>query len=211
MNLVLFLCTGNYYRSRFTEHLFDHWASQISLNWRALSRGIATDLGIGNVGPISIHAVQGLESLGIELEKEIPFPLQLQEEDLARADLIIALNVIEHRPLLKRRFPGWANQVEYWEIPDLDVLSAEEALPRMAQAVQTLIQRLINVQISVPLMPKILGEHCPIRAKCFQVCLQHHKSTTTIGERLCSTMLSEHSAALFNENSQKEETCHESK
>ena len=144
--LVLFLCTGNYYRSRFAESLFNHRASQISLNWRAFSRGIATELGIRNVGPISIYAVQGLRAFGIELEDAIQFPQQLQEEDLARADLIVALNHIEHHPLLEKRFPNWGDRVRYWNIPDLDLLPAEEAWPRMAHTVQTLIQQLVDAQ-----------------------------------------------------------------
>ncbi|MBN2191381.1 MAG: hypothetical protein JW751_01075 [Polyangiaceae bacterium] len=38
---VLFLCTGNYYRSRFAEAVFSHGASQRAVGWRALSRGLA--------------------------------------------------------------------------------------------------------------------------------------------------------------------------
>ena len=36
---VLFLCTGNYYRSRFAEALFDSVAVRMGLPWRASSRG----------------------------------------------------------------------------------------------------------------------------------------------------------------------------
>jgi protein-tyrosine-phosphatase len=42
---VLFLCTGNYYRSRFAEGLFNHLASQLRLGWRADSCGLALDRG----------------------------------------------------------------------------------------------------------------------------------------------------------------------
>ena len=41
MKTVLFLCTGNYYRSRFAEILFNWHATQQELNWRADSRGLA--------------------------------------------------------------------------------------------------------------------------------------------------------------------------
>ena len=40
---VLFLCTGNYYRSRFAEALFNSLAKRAELNWTADSRGLATD------------------------------------------------------------------------------------------------------------------------------------------------------------------------
>jgi hypothetical protein len=38
---VLFLCTGNYYRSRFAEALFNSVAGKMGLPWRASSRGLA--------------------------------------------------------------------------------------------------------------------------------------------------------------------------
>jgi hypothetical protein len=37
---VLFVCTGNHYRSRFAEALFNQKARQAQLDWRALSRGL---------------------------------------------------------------------------------------------------------------------------------------------------------------------------
>ncbi len=143
--LVLFLCTGNYYRSRFAEHLFNHRASQVSLNWCATSRGIATELGGGNIGPISTYVVSGLRALGIELKERDRFPLQLQEQDLAHADLIIAMRRVEPHPFLEARFPDWADRVEYWDIPDLDLLPPGEACARMERAVEALIQRLLEI------------------------------------------------------------------
>jgi hypothetical protein len=43
MNRILFLCTGNYYRSRFAEILFNWHARQRGLRWTADSRGLALD------------------------------------------------------------------------------------------------------------------------------------------------------------------------
>ena len=40
---VLFLCTGNYYRSRFAEELFNHLAIQRGLAWRADSAGLEVE------------------------------------------------------------------------------------------------------------------------------------------------------------------------
>ena len=42
---VLFLCTGNYYRSRFAEELFNDSARRAGLDWTATSRGLALELG----------------------------------------------------------------------------------------------------------------------------------------------------------------------
>ena len=68
--IVLFLCTGNYYRSRFAEILFNIYARDRGVPWNAVSRGIAVDLGIDNVGPVSWAVVLGLEERGYQLPGE---------------------------------------------------------------------------------------------------------------------------------------------
>jgi hypothetical protein len=49
---VLFLCTGNYYRSRFSEYLFNALAQKCGLNWQATSRGLKAWMA-ANEGPLS--------------------------------------------------------------------------------------------------------------------------------------------------------------
>ncbi|MSR59513.1 MAG: low molecular weight phosphatase family protein, partial [Planctomycetaceae bacterium] len=53
MPTVLFLCTGNYYRSRFAEVYFNWLAAQRGSVWRADSFGLALDP--NNPGPLSGH------------------------------------------------------------------------------------------------------------------------------------------------------------
>ena len=49
MSTVLFLCSANYYRSRFAEHFFN-WLAEINgMPWRADSRGLMVG-GWGNIG-----------------------------------------------------------------------------------------------------------------------------------------------------------------
>jgi protein-tyrosine phosphatase len=141
---ILFLCTGNYYRSRLAEQLFNARASQLGLSWVAGSRGIATELGTGNPGAISIHAVNGLRALGIRADTDMRFPAQLQEQDLKQADLIIALDEAEHRPLLEEQFPAAADRVEYWQVPDLDRASPDEAIAIIEQEIDLLLQDLLK-------------------------------------------------------------------
>src|ERR671937_1888184 len=64
-NTVLFLCTGNYYRSRFAEVLFNSVAGRMGLPWRASSRGLALERGVNNVGPMEVSAVKALEARGL--------------------------------------------------------------------------------------------------------------------------------------------------
>jgi protein-tyrosine-phosphatase len=99
MNRILFLCTGNYYRSRFAEHLFNDRARSAGLAWEASSRALAIERGRDNVGPMSIHAVEALAERGVRVSTE-RLPLPCTVEDLLSADLTIAVQEAEHRPLL---------------------------------------------------------------------------------------------------------------
>ena len=65
MYKLLFLCTGNYYRSRFAELLFNAMAATHALPWQAFSRGLALDKGVNNIGPMSPLAIDALRALGI--------------------------------------------------------------------------------------------------------------------------------------------------
>jgi protein-tyrosine phosphatase len=136
---VLFLCTGNYYRSRFAELLFNAVAARRGIPWQSESRGLR--LNPANVGPLSRHAVRALERLGISLSDDRRFPLQVTEADLQAAHLVVAVKETEHRPLLQQHFPTWADRVEYWHIHDLDCAGPDEALTELEAKVFELTRR----------------------------------------------------------------------
>jgi protein-tyrosine phosphatase len=139
---VLFLCTGNYFRSRFAEILFNHRAAALGLSHLADSRGLAVDLVDWNVGPISAYALQGLELRGIPPGDPLRYPIQLRESDLLAARRVIAVKEAEHRPLLDRRFPGWCGRVEFWHVDDIDCARPEDALALLEREVEQLLRRL---------------------------------------------------------------------
>src|SRR5947208_5860159 len=94
---VLFLCTGNYYRSRFAEVLFNSVAGKIGLPWRASSRGLALERGVNNIGPMAVAAVKALEARGLRgIADLVRLPAQATVDDLERADWIVALKEVEH-------------------------------------------------------------------------------------------------------------------
>jgi protein-tyrosine phosphatase len=138
----LLLCTGNYYRSRFAEHLFNALAEKQGLDWRADSRGLALERGVNNVGAISSHAIQGLAARGLTVPADERFPRQATAADFATADKIIALDESEHRSLITERFPHWADAVEYWLVHDAGKKTPESALEQIEQCVQQLVDRL---------------------------------------------------------------------
>lgn len=142
MQTILFLCTGNYYRSRFSEYYFNHLAMQKAFNWRADSRGLALERGHNNVGPISKYARQGLLSCNIQLPDNLRFPLSLTGEDLNKAHQVIAVDEIEHRPLMQARFPDWENKIDYWCVHDIDQVIPDNALKQLENHIHDLISRL---------------------------------------------------------------------
>lgn len=142
MKNVLFLCSGNYYRSRFAEHFFNARAEATGLPWRATSRGFF--LHEGNVGPISVHARRGLEARGVMLGPEIRFPLVVTEQDFESAHHIVAVKEAEHRPKMEAQFPHWTSHVEFWKIDDIDCAEPEVALSHLEEAVHDLMRRLRN-------------------------------------------------------------------
>ncbi len=66
---VLFLCTGNYYGSRFAEVLFNSVAGKMGLAWRASSRGLARERGVHNVGPMAVSASAAVTTTSFDQRK----------------------------------------------------------------------------------------------------------------------------------------------
>jgi protein-tyrosine phosphatase len=137
---ILFLCTGNYYRSRFAEIYFNWQAKQRGLPWTAESRGLALD-GC-NYGPISRYTIARLKEQGITHDAEQRFPVQVSETDLAAADHIVAVKEAEHRPLVAARFPAWCDRIEYWHVHDLDCATPDDAIPCLENELMQLLERL---------------------------------------------------------------------
>lgn len=141
-NRVLFLCTGNYYRSRYAEELFNHLAAAKGLSWRAFSRGAAEQGSPDNIGPMSRFTREALDAAGIMPEGASRAPRPATLADFDEAHLVIGLKDIEHRPLIERRFPEVAARVVYWHVDDLDFADPSVALPMIFDHVNDLISKL---------------------------------------------------------------------
>ncbi len=137
---VLFLCTGNYYRSRLAEHYFNHLADRHGLGWRAESRGLDPDP--YNPGPMSRNTARWLAARGIAVPDPVREPLRVNEGDFAAAALVVAVKEAEHRPMLEWMFPDQLRRVEFWHVHDLDCAPPEEAIPELARLVEELVLRL---------------------------------------------------------------------
>ena len=140
---LLFLCSGNYYRSRFAEHWFNALARQYKLDWVADSRGLADDLTV-NIGPIANATVEALAQRGVVLPTPHRYPLPTIAADFVQADWVIALKEAEHRPMMQRKFAAWADRITYWHIHDLDVWSADEGLSILAAEIEKHAKLMVN-------------------------------------------------------------------
>jgi protein-tyrosine phosphatase len=139
---ILFLCTGNYYRSRFAEIIFNDLAKKAGIDYSARSRALAIEVGIFNFGPISSHTRKALQRRGIALPEPVPFPKQCDDADLQSAYRVIAVKEAEHRPYLTERYPAWPDRVQYWHVHDLDRSGPEAALAEIEENVKRLVEEL---------------------------------------------------------------------
>lgn len=140
---LLFLCTGNYYRSRFAEEYFNHLAAAQGAGWRADSAGLARDFSpFRNPGPMSILALEELKRRDVAPLRAHCFPRSATEADFSSFARIVALSDLEHRPLMRAHFPRWEGAVQYWEVGDTPVEAPEMALPKIAVLASSLLLRL---------------------------------------------------------------------
>lgn len=144
MKKILFLCTGNYYRSRFAEYFFNELAQIHQLPWYADSRALALQLGVNNVGNLSPYTIIRLEQLGIPCSPNSlnRAPQQVSEADLQNSHKIIALDEEEHRPFVTHLFPEWTDKIDYWAVHDLHLTDPRDALAEIECKMNLLVKTL---------------------------------------------------------------------
>ena len=142
--IVLFLCSGNYYRSRFAEFLFNHVVMATPLPHRADSAGLVPNCRTRNTGAIANDTLIALQARGIPLPTPHREPRDVTLADMATAAHIVALKESEHRPLVSERFPEHLARVEFWQVGDQPAVTAEVALPQIEHHVRDLIARLLR-------------------------------------------------------------------
>lgn len=137
---ILFICTANYYRSRFAEEYFNFRAKQTGVLAKADSAGFEMQRWRSyNPGELSVHSIRQLESLGIEVLKPYREPKQFGPEMLRIFDRCIALSDVEHMPMAERLFPEVVDHLEFWEVEDVEFESPESALSKIQVNVDSLI------------------------------------------------------------------------
>ncbi len=137
---ILFVCTGNYYRSRYAQAFFNLKAEEIELGWTAVSRGLAIDPGRKGISRL---AAQELSKRGVPQALCQGDAQPLTEADLNKSDYIVVMDETEHRPMIERRFPKRDDRkIHYWKIPDFPIMSAPNACAAMSENIDHLLKEL---------------------------------------------------------------------
>lgn len=89
-----------------------------------------------------MNTLRRLAALGITVDQKPRPPLLATAADLEEADLIVAVKETEHRPLMQRHFPAWADRVEYWHVHDVDCAEPKDTLDELERNMHALVQRL---------------------------------------------------------------------
>ncbi len=139
MKRCLFICTGNYYRSRYAEAVFNFKAQEMGLEWQAFSRGLAIHLVQGDLSP---QTQKRMEEQQIPRTATGETRVQIEAGDFHEAQKVIALQHHEHYPMIQRQFPDWADKIEYWDVADIEFVSPHFALKRIEQLAEELIGQL---------------------------------------------------------------------
>ena len=96
---LIFVCTGNFFRSRLAEMLFNHYAAPFGLPWRAESRGLMVT---GRLHGMASETRAYAEARGLHVTERNPLPLLVDE--LAEAKLVVLMCQSEHEPMMERDF-----------------------------------------------------------------------------------------------------------
>lgn len=144
MKTILFLCTGNYFRSRFAEELFNHRAAHARIDWQAQSRALAIERLVGVSRRISPFALSGLKERGLIARAAGRLPQQCVHADFETVHHTVAVNEPEHRPLMVERFPSWAERIEYWNVSDIDIQPWSMALAAIDRQIDILLGRVCS-------------------------------------------------------------------
>tara|TARA_B100000282_G_C31318058_1_gene303118 strand:- start:63 stop:503 length:441 start_codon:yes stop_codon:yes gene_type:complete len=144
LHKVLFVCTANIYRSRFSEEVYNFFARKLELSSRAFSAGLM--VGHYKTRTIYAPAMEYLNRLNIIPRRKDELSIHINDLDLDEYDKIICMDKNEHESMVNanKRLDGL--NIEYWDIIDEPLVSRQISLPKCYKRVENLV----NHQIKEP-------------------------------------------------------------
>mgnify|MGYP001284730687 CR=1 FL=1 len=142
MKKILFVCSGNYYRSRFAEAYFNYLSDMFSLDIKSESRGLAihfADELAEEFGEISKDTRERCNALGIPETYWQKDRESLKREDFDSFNQIICLDLEEHAPMVKEQFPDQIYSVCYLKVKDVFDWEPKQTLDTISEIIQEMI------------------------------------------------------------------------
>ena len=123
MKKVMFVCTGNYYRSIICENLWLYLLDRYEKDGEVCSSGLNPELASlwkKSFGDISPFAESSLNIMKVSIKRTNSLkPIRLF--DIETSNRVIFLNKKEHKPMVaKSKMPTSSNKYIFWENEDVD-------------------------------------------------------------------------------------------
>ena len=138
MHRVLFVCTANIFRSRFSEEVYNHFAKKLNIPSEAFSAGLK--LREYTTRKIYRPALQQLDYFDIAPQRKDELSVHINDLDLTDYHKIICMDEEEHRPMVAMNNHRNKYNIEYWNIVDEPMVSSEISLPACYKKVNSLIK-----------------------------------------------------------------------
>ena len=138
MHRVLFVCTANIFRSRFSEEVYNHFAGKFNIPSKAFSAGLR----VGDYVTRKIYrpALEQLKYFNIDPKRRDELSVHINDLDLKDYHKIICMDEEEHRPMVEMNDQLIKIKVDYWNIVDEPMVSSQISLPLCYEKVKSLIK-----------------------------------------------------------------------
>ena len=139
MQKILFVCTANIFRSRFSEEVYNHLAANMNLPSQAFSAGLM--VGYYKTRTIYSPALEKLKFLNIIPKRKDELSIHINDLDLKQFDQVICMDKSEHQPMVRKNKNLTNLNIEYWDIVDEPLVSRDISLPQCYKRVEKLVNR----------------------------------------------------------------------
>ena len=139
MHRVLFVCTANIFRSRFSEEVYNYLANRTKLPSQAFSAGLK--VGSYTTRKIYSPALKQLKSFNIVPKRKDELSIHIEKIDLKKFNKIICMDQSEHKPMISENPMLNEFNFDYWDIVDEPAVSSKISLPKCYQKVEKLIEQ----------------------------------------------------------------------